>query len=127
MAKGVPYWHRTVPELRKECGKRRIGTKGNKPDLVARLIEYDEGNARKDPEETLPTAEDTIVTTQGGSAFVICGGCNNWERRCICANGQDPEEPRKNRATNPDETSSAPVGAKPNKRNGRYIHRGTFA
>lgn len=126
------YWNQSVAELRQECKRRRILMRGNKPDVIERLIAWDEQQSKKEVTGAKLPADDMIVTTAGRDEdnppqkFIICGGCEQWKRRCICRDGENTEEPGQGGTRNPKKKSAKAAGPGQNKRDGRYIHHGTF-
>lgn len=118
------YWQCNLSELRDHCKRRKITVKGNKADLIKRLVAWDEKQANS---AKLPPAEDRTVFTQGGKFFNICGGCQQWDKRCRCVNGEDSEEPGTSGTGNPSPESQEATVPRQNKQAKRRSYRGTFA
>lgn len=129
---GKPYELMLYLELKAEARRRNLPLRGSKAELIRRLVASDQGETYR-PENTAPKPPDIVIETAGrgddnpSQKFNICGGCKQWDRRCICQDGQNTKKPRQSGASDTEGESSAPTGPGTNRRAGRYIHRGTFA
>lgn len=121
-----PYAAMKYVELKAEAKRRGLPLRGSKDDLVHRLFANDKGEVYR-PSRDASKPEDKIVTTTGNNAFTICGGCRQWERRCICKDGQITKKPGPSGIGPSSKASAKTTGPGENNRDGRYIHRGTFA